>query len=77
MKKYKFKVGDKVRIKSGVDLERITIGGEENIKELMSSELTIDDATPGQEKWRDKGVDGTPTYSIDGWRIPESFLIKS
>lgn len=77
MRKYKFKLGDKVRIKSGVDLGRIRITEEETTSRLMDSELTITDATPGQEKWSDREIDGTSTYSVDGWRIPESFLIKS
>ena len=61
---YKFKVGEKVRIKPSMDLGRIGIGGKGKVAELTSSELTIE-ATPETD---------TLWYGIDGWRIPESFL---
>lgn len=77
MKKYKFKVGDKVRIKSGVDLGRLCILGEDTIAELMDSELTITDDKPGWDGWSDKELDGTPTYSVGVWRIPEGFLKRA
>lgn len=77
---YKFKEGDKVRLKAGMgkDLGRLSISGKRNITKLTSDVLTILDATPGQEGWSDKKYDGTPTYTVNGgaigWRIPEAFL---
>ncbi len=77
MERYKFKLGDKVRIKPEADLTRLRIFDEENIASLMSEELNITDTTPGGEVWDDEGVDGQPTYSVSGhWRIPQSFLEK-
>lgn len=74
--KYKFKTGDKVRIKSGMDLERLSIS-EILTDELIGPKLTITDDTPGQEEWNDKEYNGTPTYSIGAWRISEAFLRKA
>ena len=70
---YKYKTGDKVRIKAGVDLERICIVNR--AEEVMSKEYIIADDTPGGEIWYDTELDGTPTYTLDyGWRMPEAFL---
>lgn len=75
--KYKFKVGDKVRVRPGVDLEGLDIGGDGTLRTKVQ---TITNATPGHERWDKAGhedIDGTPTYSVGriGWRIPEAFLV--
>lgn len=79
--KYKFKEGDRVRVKPEVNLSRLSIvgeRGEEVSKELKETVQVITDATPGCEGWMDKELNGEPTYSVgdERWRIPESFLKK-
>ncbi len=74
--KYKFKEGDKVKLAKGIRIR--TAGIELTRKDAgLIGELTIEDDTPGDEGWISKKNDGQPTYTINMWRIPESFLVPA
>ena len=67
--KRKFKVGDIVKVKKGMDLSILSI--EEDI---IGDKLKVTDASDGRDNWNAPSVNGQPTYSVDGWRIPGSYL---
>ena len=73
---YKFKKGDKVKLARGVSIRKLGIDFSRKEAGLVSV-LTIEDATPGSEAWGEKEQNGQPTYTINSWRIPESFLVGS
>lgn len=75
--RYKYKVGDFVRIVKGTDIKRIGFDSDKEltteaakkvfngIKDaLTSSDLLIVEDTPGHERWGDKELDGQPTYTV-------------
>ena len=75
--KYKFKKGDKVTIKKGVDLGIIGISGSESVASLIGVVLTVgEDGYEG--KWFElEEFKGKPTYAVDGWKIPQALLRKA
>lgn len=73
----KFKVGDKVRIKAGVDLRNVSLTPED-----VNGEITITGAA-FVGLWGLKELQGKPSYQItvqkltkvkEAWCVPESFL---
>lgn len=71
---YKFKVGDKVKIKSGMDLGRLGIHGGKRYARL-SGTLTVKEALSRAGGWMDKEYSKAPTYTVnEWWSIPEAFL---
>lgn len=73
---YKFKVGDRVRVKPDADMVKIGIR-EPYGKELKETAYIITEASPGRWPRSElKDINNTPTYDVNGWRIPESYLVK-
>lgn len=81
---YKFKKGEKVRIRPGSDLLGISIVDHADEVMRISEHTIVEEATLGS--WKKAELNDTLTYTIGGvlyscgrehqWRIPESFLEK-